>query len=93
MRRIRREVPDDRQDECDQVAGPVAPAAEFVEQREAAHLNDAGTDGKEEKLSNAGGMSNGTVSGRSFTIEDLEKMLDIVIEVDQVSMTATVTSN
>lgn len=48
-------------------------------------------DGKEITLSDPQDKGNGTVSGRSFTVEDLEKMLGVDVEIDQVSMTATIT--
>lgn len=35
---------------------------------------------------------NGTISGRAFTIEDLENMLGVTIKVDQKSMTATMSN-
>ncbi len=48
--------------------------------------------GKKIKLSNPGDRNNGTASGRSYTVEDLETMLDVDIEIEQVSMTATIMS-
>jgi len=48
--------------------------------------------GKKIKLSNPGERNNGTASGRSYTVEDLEAMLNVDIEIDQVSMTATIMS-
>lgn len=47
--------------------------------------------GKTVSLSDPGDKNNGTVSGRAFTVEDLEKMLGVTIEIDQVNMTATMT--
>ena len=45
--------------------------------------------GKKITLSDPDGRSNGTVSGRAFTVEDLEMMLGVTIEIDQADMTAT----
>ena len=47
--------------------------------------------GKKISLSDPGHRHNGTVSGRAFTVEDLEAMLGVTIEIDQVNMTATMT--
>ena len=37
-------------------------------------------------------LQNGTVSGRNFTVEDLEKLLNVSISIDQKNMKATITS-
>jgi len=45
--------------------------------------------GKKVTLSDPHDRSNGTVSGRAYTVEDLETLLGVTIEIDQVNMTAT----
>lgn len=49
--------------------------------------------GQELVLSPPSNFSNGTASGRRFTPEDLECMLDVSITIDQKSMTGVMTSN
>lgn len=49
--------------------------------------------GEELDISEGNGSYNGTVSGRGFSMEDIEKMLGVDIIVDQVSMTARIVIN
>ena len=44
------EVPEDGQHQRDEVAGPIGPRGEFIEQRKGAHLDDACAGRKEHKL-------------------------------------------
>lgn len=44
------EVPQNRQDQCDEVTNPMRPMEYLLHQRKTAHLNDARRSGKEHKL-------------------------------------------
>ena len=56
---VQREVPDDAQDEGDEIGRPVRPVQQLVQQRETADFDKSGAGGKEDELQESPGLIHG----------------------------------